>query len=443
MNFREFAEKNTVILDGAMGTMLDKRGILPGELPETWNITHPDVISDIHRAYFDAGANVVNTNTFGANVLKYSSDELKKIIESAVICAKRALAESSGTQDKFIALDVGPLGKLIAPFGELTFDEAYRAFYETVKCGIACGVDLITLETMNDSLECKAALLAARELCQLPIIVTNVYGEDGKLMTGATPEVMAAMLEGLGADYIGANCSQGPDALLPVAERLISELSVPCVLKPNAGLPRVVSGRTVYDVSAEDFARGLVRATELGVRFIGGCCGTTPEYIACLSKMLNSKKPLPIERKNKTVITSFCRAHTFDGAFTVIGESLNPTGKKRMKEAVRSHDIDYIVNIGVSEEECGADALDVNVGLPDISERDFLPKVISALQYATSCPLVIDTSDVSALENALRIYNGKAMINSVNGKPESMRAVFPLQKKYGGVVIALTLDEKG
>ena len=443
MNFREYAKENIVILDGGMGTMLESFGISPSESPESWCLTHPDKIIAVHKAYFDAGSSVVNTNTFGANLLKFSEDELECVVSSAVSCARRAAELSESKKEKFVALDIGPLGRLLKPFGDLEFEKAYEIYSKTVKVGIKYGVDLITLETITDSLETKAALLAVRDNTDLPVIVTNAYGTDGKLLSGADAACMVALLEGMGADYIGANCSLGPKALLGVISGIVANASVPAVFKPNAGLPEIVNKKTVYSLSADDFADEVMLAVEMGARLVGGCCGTTPEYISALAKKLEGVAPRAVEKKNATVITSFSKAHTFDGDLTVIGESINPTGKKRMKLAVTERDVDYIINLAVSEEENGADALDVNVGVAGTDEAEFLPTLIEALQYSTSLPLVIDTSNPVAMERALRVYNGKALINSVNGKQESMDAIFPLVKKYGGVVIALTLDETG
>ena len=443
MNFREYAKENIVILDGGMGTMLESFGISPSESPESWCLTHSDKIIAVHKAYFDAGSSVVNTNTFGANLLKFSEDELERVISSAVSCARRAAELSESKKEKFVALDIGPLGRLLKPFGDLEFEKAYEIYAKTVKVGIKYGIDLITLETITDSLETKAALLAVRDNTDLPVIVTNAYGSDGKLLSGADAACMVALLEGMGADYIGANCSLGPKALLGVISGIVANASVPAVFKPNAGLPEIVNKKTVYSLSADDFADEVMLAVEMGARLVGGCCGTTPEYISALAKKLEGVTPRAIEKKNATVITSFSKAHTFDGDLTVIGESINPTGKKRMKLAVTERDVDYIINLAVSEEENGADALDVNVGVAGTDEAEFLPTLIEALQYSTSLPLVIDTSNPVAMERALRVYNGKALINSVNGKQESMDAIFPLVKKYGGVVIALTLDETG
>lgn len=443
MNFREFLKNNSVLLDGGMGTLLQKEGLTPGELPERWNISHPEVIQGIHRAYFEAGSNVVYSNTFGANSLKFSSAELREIVGAAINNAKAARETAKSKNPMFVALDIGPLGRLLSPLGDLDFEEAVGIFAETVRLGEELGADLIAIETMNDSYETKAALLAAKENSTLPVIVTNAYGDDGKLMTGASPSAMAALLEGMGADAIGANCSLGPEGLSPVISRLLEVSSVPVILKPNAGLPSVVNGETRYNVTPEDFASECVSLFDKGVRVLGGCCGTTPEYISDLAKKLADRNPLPAAQKNITVVSSYTHAVVFGKSPVLIGERINPTGKKRFKQALIENDIDYILTEGVREEEQGAHVLDVNVGLPDIDECKMLTRCVTELQAVTNLPLQIDTSDPSAMESALRLYNGKAMINSVNGKAESMAAVFPLVKKYGGVVVALTLDESG
>ncbi|MBO5010681.1 MAG: homocysteine S-methyltransferase family protein [Clostridia bacterium] len=443
MNFREFLKNNSVLLDGGMGTLLQKEGLTPGELPERWNISHPEVIQGIHRAYFEAGSNVVYSNTFGANSLKFSSEELREIVGAAINNAKAARETAKSKNPMFVALDIGPLGRLLSPLGDLDFEEAVGIFAETVRLGEKFGADLIAIETMNDSYETKAALLAAKENSTLPVIVTNAYGDDGKLMTGASPSAMAALLEGMGADAIGANCSLGPEGLSPVISRLLEVSSVPVILKPNAGLPSVVNGETRYNVTPEDFASECVSLFDKGVRVLGGCCGTTPEYISALAKKLADRNPLPAAQKNITVVSSYTHAVVFGKSPVLIGERINPTGKKRFKQALIENDIDYILTEGVREEEQGAHVLDVNVGLPDIDECKMLTRCVTELQAVTDLPLQIDTSDPSAMESALRLYNGKAMINSVNGKAESMAAVFPLVKKYGGVVVALTLDESG
>lgn len=443
MNFKEYLKSNIVYLDGGMGTLLQERGLMPGEHPEKWNVSHPEVIRDIHASYLNAGSNVICTNTFGANSLKFSHEELESIIKAAIENANIARESASTDNPKFVALDIGPTGKLLKPLGDLDFEDAVKIFAETVKLGVKYGVDLILIETMNDSYETKAALLAAKENSCLPVVVSNAYGEDGKLMTGADPTAMAAMLEGMGADAIGANCSLGPHQLRGVAEELLKNASVPVILKPNAGLPRAVDGRTVFDVTAEDFADELADIIRLGVRVVGGCCGTTPEYIKALRRKTESIAPASIIPKDFTVISSYTHAVKFGDCPILIGERINPTGKKRFKQALIENDIDYILSEGVRQQEKGVHVLDVNVGLPDIDEAKMLQTTVCELQAIIDLPLQIDTSDALAMEAALRRYNGKALVNSVNGKRESIDTVFPLVKKYGGVVIALTLDENG
>ena len=443
MSFKEFLKENSVLLDGGMGTLLQAKGLRAGEHPELWNITRPEIITDIHKSYFDAGSNVVCTNTFGANCLKFSPDELEEIVSKAVQNAKLARDLSTSEKEKFIALDIGPSGKLLRPLGDLDFEEAVEVFAKTVRLGVKYGVDLILIETMNDSLETKAALLAAKENSRLPVIVTNAYGEDGKLMTGASPAAMVALLEGMGADALGANCSLGPRQLKGVAAELLKNASIPVVLKPNAGLPKVENGKTVFDITADEFAEEVADLFKKGLRVAGGCCGTTPEYIEKLQEKIEGLSPLPLEKKNKTVVSSYTHAVEFGESPILIGERINPTGKKRFKQALLDNDIDYILTEGVNQQEKGVHILDVNVGLPGIDEKEMLSTAVYELQAVTDLPLQIDTADTDAMEAALRRYNGKAMINSVNGKKESMEAVFPLVKKYGGVVVALTLDEKG
>lgn len=443
MTVLEYMKDHILYLDGGMGTLLQEAGLEPGELPERWNITHPEVVQKFNRAYFDAGSNVVNANTFGANGLKFDDEELAAIIKAAVANARAARAASAGKQEKFIALDVGPCGKLLRPYGDLDFEDAVKLFSRVISLGAAEGVDLVMIETMNDSYETKAALLAARESCDLPVFVSNAYGQDGKLMTGASPAAMVAMLEGMGASAIGANCSLGPAQLAGVVDELLACASVPVLLKPNAGLPREENGRAVYDIAPADFARQMEEMISRGVRIAGGCCGTTPEYISQLVARTASARPLPLQEKNRTCVSSYTHAVCFGEKPLLIGERINPTGKKRFKQALLDNDMDYILQEGVRQQEAGAQLLDVNVGLPDIDESAVLTEAVLQLQAVIDLPLQIDTADPQAMESALRRYNGKALINSVNGKEESMRAVFPLVKKYGGLVVALTLDENG
>lgn len=443
MNIRDFIKNNIVYLDGGMGTLLQKSGLQPGELPERWNISHPEVIKEIHKSYYDSGSNIVNTNTFGANSLKFGADELSEIIYHAVKNADEARKASSGKQEKFIALDVGPTGKLLKPLGDLDFEDAVKAFAEVISLGVKYGVDLITIETMNDSYETKAAVLAAKENSDLPIIVTNAYGGNGRLMTGADPAVMAAMLEGMGVDAIGANCSLGPKQLMGVMDELLKYCSVPVAFKPNAGLPKSDGKVTYYDVDAEEFAQDIKLAVANGVRIVGGCCGTTPEYIKKVCELTRDMRPKEIEKKTYSVCTSYNKAVFFGEKPILIGERINPTGKKRFKQALLENDIGYILQEAVNQQAKGVHVLDVNVGLPGIDEAQMLTNSVCELQCVTDLPLQIDSSDPVAMESALRRYNGKAMINSVNGKEENLNAIFPLVKKYGGFVVALTLDEKG
>ncbi len=442
MKILDYLKKNILFLDGGMGTLLQERGLSAGELPETWNISHPDIIRDIHREYYDAGANVVSANTFGANLLKFSRQELEDVIRSAFENARAAKEMSQNNGEKFIALDIGPSGKLLRPYGDLDFEDAVTLFAETVKLGEKYGADLIFIETMNDSYETKAALLAAKENSSLPVFVSNAYGKDMRLMTGASPAAMVAMLEGMGADAIGANCSLGPDMLAPVAEELLKYASVPVLLKPNAGLPEIRDGKTVYGISPTDFALQVKALVEKGIRICGGCCGTTPQFISAL-KCSCDITPIKIKEKNNSLVSSYTHSVDLASRPILIGERINPTGKKSLKEALRRHDIDHILKEALGQAERGAHILDVNVGLPEINETSVMREAVCEIQAVCDLPLQIDTSNITAMEAALRRYNGKAMINSVCGKTESMNSVFPLVKKYGGVVVALTLDENG
>ena len=441
MKVTEFLKDNILFLDGGMGTLLQQKGLRAGELPERWNISHPEVIRDIHRSYYAAGSNIVSTNTFGASSLKFSDEELESIVKSAIENVRAA--QNVGDQKKWIALDIGPTGKLLKPYGDLDFEDAVAIFSKTIKLGARYGADLVFIETMNDSYETKAAVIAAKESCDLPIFVSNAYGEDGKLMTGADPAAMVAMLEGLGVDAIGVNCSLGPKALAPIVEKYLEYSSVPVLLKPNAGLPKAIDGKTVFDVPPTEFADTVTVLIEKGVRIAGGCCGTTPEYISALTKKAFGLTPKKLEKKDFSCISSYTHAVFFQNTPVLIGERINPTGKKRFKEALKAGDMDYILKEGLSQQEKGVHVLDVNVGLPEIDEKKMLTAAICELQAITDLPLQIDTSDPSAMESALRRYNGKPMINSVNGKRESLDSILPLVKKYGGLLVALTLDESG
>lgn len=439
----QYMQDHVLILDGAMGTLLQAAGLRSGETPETWNLSHPDVIRSVHAAYYAAGSHVVSTNTFGANSLHFPENTLKEIVEAAVRIAREAAASAPSGRPRYVALDIGPTGKLLKPYGDLAFEDAVAVFAKTIRLGTAAGADLIFIETMNDSYETKAALLAAKENSTLPVFVSNAYGADGKLMTGASPEAMTAMLEGMRADAVGTNCSLGPDALRPVVERYLSSASVPVLLKPNAGLPRVADGKTVYDVGPDAFADSVADMVRKGVRICGGCCGTTPDYIRALDLRLRDLAPVPLSEKETTVISSYTHAVVFGDDPVLIGERINPTGKKRFKQALSDHDIGYVLREGISQQEAGAHVLDVNVGMPGIDEPSLLTEVVTELQSVVDLPLQIDTSNPEAMSRALRLVNGKPLINSVNGTEESMNAIFPLAQKYGGAIICLTLDEHG
>ena len=443
MDLREFIKHNNLILDGATGTELQNAGLKVGELPERWNVTHKDVLINLHKAYYDAGSNVVSANTFGANSLHFDDRELEEVISAAIQNVRTARELSKGLQPKFVAADIGPSGKLLAPYGDLSFENAVEIFAKTVRLCAKFGAEIIFIQTMNDSYETKAAVVAAKENCDLPIFVCNAYGENGKLMTGATPSAMSCMLEGLGVDAVGANCSYGPNELMGVIDELVGCSSLPVIFMPNAGIPKNVRGKAVYDVSAQDFSSSVKNAVLKGVRIVGGCCGTSPEYIKALAQDIKDLTAKEISPKNLTRISSFAREVRCGAKPLIIGERINPTGKKRFKQALIDGDTGYILKEGVDQAERGADILDVNVGIPDIDEKSVLPDTVCNLQTVTDLPLQVDSSDAVAMEKAVRLYNGKPLINSVNGKKASMEAVFPIAKKYGGAVIALTLDDDG
>ncbi len=438
-NILEVLKESRLYFDGGTGTVLSELGLPLGMPPEIWNIERPDVIEALHRAYIDAGANIIKTNSFGVNSEKYEN-------YSELICAALSIARkaANGRDDVYIAFDMGPLGRLLSPFGDMDFEDAVSVFSDSVRAAAREGADLVLIETMNDSYETKAAILGAREAApELPIFVTNVYDERGKLMTGADPEAMVAMLEGLGASAIGMNCSLGPDKMLSLLPKFIENSSVPIIVNPNAGLPSCVDGKTVFDCDSERFARVMREAAEMGAHILGGCCGTTPEYIKKLVNQTENIAYTPSFEKNITAVSSYTHSVRFGKSPVLIGERINPTGKPKLKEALRRGDIDYIVSEALGEEDAGAEILDVNVGLPDISEKDMMQSALKAIMAVTDLPLQIDSSDPETLSAAMRIYNGKPLVNSVNGKEEVMEAVFPAVKKYGGAVIALTLDENG
>lgn len=442
---RERLGKELLYFDGGMGTLLQERGLQPGELPETWNLLHAEEIREIHRKYIEAGSDIVLTNTFGANALKFHDDaySLEEIVNAAVGHVKAAAEQAGNGRRIYTALDIGPTGKLLKPMGDLDFETAYEAYKEVMIYGEKAGADLIHIETMSDTYELKAAVLAAKENTSLPVFATTIFDERGKLLTGADVPSVVALLEGLRVDAFGINCGMGPEQMIPILEQITKYSSLPVIVKPNAGLPKQKNGQTYYDVSPEEFAEVMKKIVEIGAVVIGGCCGTTPDHIKAMADACRMIPIKPVEKKNFTMVSSYGQSVFLGTGSKIIGERINPTGKKRFKQALKEHDLDYILREGITQQDNGAHILDVNVGLPDIDEPALMKEVVQELQSVTSLPLQIDTVDVEAMEGALRIYNGKAMVNSVSGKQESMDKVFPLIQKYGGVVIGLALDENG
>jgi len=437
-NVVELINKKRIYFDGGMGSMLQKKGLTSGELPELWSISHPKIIENIHKEYILAGANIITTNTFGVNCIKHTNYE--DLIRSAIMSAKNA---AFGYDEVFIAFDIGPLGRFLEPIGDLRFQDAIEVFAKNVRVANECGVDLIIIETMTDSYETKAAVIAAKENCDLPIFVTNAYDENGKLLTGADPEAMVALLEGLGVDALGINCSLGPDKMIPLIKRMSKRSSLPIIANPNAGIPNVLDGKAVYSLGPDEFADYCSILAQSGANILGGCCGTEPEYI---KKVIKKTKNIPLNKvykKDLTVVSSYTHSEIIGVEPKLIGERINPTGKPKLKQALKNNDLNYLLELALNQEECGAHILDVNVGLPEIKEEHMLCRAVSMIQSVCDLPLQLDSGNPHALEVAMRIYNGKPLINSVNGDRESMEAVFPLVKKYGGVVIALTLDKSG
>ena len=443
MSFKDRIGKEILFFDGAMGTVLQKNGMGAGELPEIWNFSHENLIYETHKSYIDAGADIISTNTFGANSLKLDGTgySVAETVTKAVEIAKRASRESG--REVFTALDTGPTGKLLEPYGELSFEEAYSLYKEQVIAGEKAGADLVLIETMGDLYEIKAAVLAAKENSHLPVAVSMIFNEKGQLLTGADIKTAVFTVEALGADAIGLNCGLGPVQMKDYAREMLKYASLPVFVNPNAGLPEVVNGVTCYNVGASEFAESMRGIALLGASAVGGCCGTTPEHIKMtVDKCRDIKISEPV-KKNYTAVTSYSETVIIGEKPVIIGERINPTGKKRLKEALKAGDLDYIAGEAVKQTDRGSDILDVNIGLPEIDEVSMLTSAVRKVQSVVNVPLQIDSSDPEALEKALRIYNGKPLINSVNGKEESMSAVFPLAKKYGGVTVCLTLDENG
>jgi len=433
-----FDTKKLTFLDGAMGTMLQRTGLLPGELPELVPLTTPSLLTDIHRQYVQAGTEIVCANTFGANRRKLQKlgVTVEEVVMASIAAAKKACEDISAR----IALDVGPLGELLEPLGTLPFEAAVDMFAEIVRAGVKAGADCIAIETMTDLQEARAALIAAKENSDLPVLVTMSFDESGRTFTGCTAASMAATLTGLGADAIGVNCSLGPAQLLPVLRDICANTHLPVIAKPNAGLPDPVDGH--YDLSPADFAEAMAEAVAAGVSVIGGCCGTNPDYIRALHERVKDMTPGDRDIRRTSMVCTATKAVTIDGV-RVIGERINPTGKKRFQQALLAGDMDYIVDMAIQQEDAGADILDVNVGYPGVDEAAMLPLVVRKLQEATNLPLMLDSTNPDALEAGLRVYCGKAAVNSVNGDEKVLARILPIVKKYGAAVVGLTLDETG
>jgi len=438
VEFRELLKRDgPIILDGGMGTMLQAKGLKMEEAPEVAALDHPDWLLDIHRAYVEAGTQVLCANTFGANreKLRRTGRTVEEVIPASIAIAKQAAAGRA-----LVALDMGPIGQLLEPTGLLKFEDAVDIFKDAVAAAVKAGADLVMIETMTDLQEARAALLAVKETCDLPVLVSMTYEERGRTFLGHDPASVALTLEGMGADVIGVNCSLGPREMPPLVKELTKWTTLPISIKPNAGLPD--PGGAGYDITAEEFAASMAELTELGVKCYGGCCGTTPEYIALLTKALKGRTIREIPRSVPAAVCSGSCAVPIDRV-RVIGERINPTGKKAMKEALRKNDVDFMLGQALEQMAAGADILDVNVGLPEIDEPEMMVRVVKALQGVTDAPLQIDSTDPKAVEGALRVYCGKAIVNSVNGDEESMNAILPLVKQYGAAVVGLTLDKNG
>ena len=443
-DIRELLGKKLLFFDGGMGTMLQKHGMGAGEIPELLNITNAELIEKIHCEYLDAGADIITTNTFGANPLKLETDTpLDMVIAAAIGNARKAVNKyQSPEKPRFVAFDMGPCGQLLEPLGSLSFDECYDAFAIAAKTAEKCGADLAIIETMSDTLEAKAAVLAVKENTSLPVFITMTFDESRKTLTGGDVRVMSAIMEGLSVDCVGINCGLGPEQIGEMIEELASVSSIPIMAQPNAGLPQIENGKTVYKVGPEEFALQSEKMAKIGASVLGGCCGTTPDHIRCLAEKCKNYTPV-VEEKNITVVASYSKTVTLGDSPKIVGERINPTGKKKFKEALREGDINYILNEAFKQRDAGAHILDVNVGLPEIDECEMMEKAVKAISAAVNLPLQIDSSDPATIERALRIYNGKPMVNSVNGKEESIEAIMPIVQKYGGVLVGLCLDEGG
>lgn len=444
MHLKEYIKDNILIFDGAMGTMLQQRGLKIGENPEIFGLNNPDKLIEIHKLYLEAGSNVITTNTFGANELKLDKlgYTVEEIVDNAVTMAKKAIETVDKSKPRFVALDLGPIGEMLEPMGTLSFDRAYEIFKRQAIQGEKSGANLIIIETMMDLYEAKAAVLAAKENTNLPVFCTMTFDENGRSFTGCMPESMVATIEGLGVDAIGVNCSLGPKQLIPIVDKIAKIANIPVIVQANAGLPEIVNGEAIYNVAADEFYNGVEKFIELGASIIGGCCGTNPEFIKKISDNTSNLNIVSREKYNDCIVCSPSKVVEIK-APTVVGERLNPTGKKLLKESLKNENLDYVINLALEQIHAGADILNVNVGLPDIDEERMMAKVIKEIQSVIDVPLQVDSSNIEALEQGLRYYNGKTIANSVNGKEESLNTILPIVKKYGACIVGLTLDENG
>jgi len=439
MDFLKRLENERLFFDGAMGTMLQDK-LAPGEPPMFLNIKNPDTVLDVHKAYINAGCNILKTNTFSANRLALSDTgfSVKQIITAAVDIAKKAAKGA----DAYVALDIGPTGRLLAPFGDLDFEEAVGIFSEMIKAGAKAGADIVLIETMNDTYEIKAAMIAAKENCDLPLFVTFTPDSTGRLLNGADIQTAVCLIESLGASAVGFNCGFGPAQLKTLLPELARHSGIPVIVNPNAGIPERINGKAVYNLKPEEFASEMAELA-YNAQITGGCCGTTPEHIAAAVRACKNIARPPVTQKNITAVCSYGETVVFGGNVVIIGERLNPTGKPRMKKALLEGDMNFLYREGLEQVEHGAHILDVNVGLPGIDEEGLLAKLVCGLQSVTKAALQIDTANAGAAQRALRLYNGKPLLNSVNGKKESLETMLPLVKKYGAAVVALCLDDNG
>ena len=444
VEIREYLKDHILIFDGAMGTMLQKEGLPIGDNPEIFGIKNPHKLLKIHKKYLEAGSNVLTTNTFGCNELKVNKlgYTVEEVIERAVSIAKQAIEESDKSKPRFVALDIGPIGEMLEPMGTLSFDRAYEIFKRQAIQGEKSGADLIIIETMMDLYEAKAAVLAAKENTNLPVICTMTFDENGRSFTGCLPEAMVATIEGLGVDALGVNCSLGPKQLLPIVKTITELANVPVIVQANAGLPVIKEGQAVYEMNDEEFFQGVKDFVDLGVSIIGGCCGTNETFIKKISDNIDKLQKKEPKRRKSTIVCSAVKYIDIQGP-TIVGERLNPTGRKPLIDAYVSGNNDYVINLALEQSNEGSEILNVNVGVPDLDEEKTMKRVIKGIQEVVDVPLQLDSSNVKALEAGLRYYNGRTIVNSVNGKEKSLETILPIVKKYGACVVGLTLDENG